>query len=253
MIFESCALYRGDLGSFVDGELTGAERLRIAAHLERCPACTVESERMRNIGALLREAAAGAAEAVPPTGGLAGGVVARAGAEAAQSWRALLDRGLDDWHWFIVGGGSVAATFVSMLLATAMLVFGSAPVQGNSLAGLMSSLQTQPGTLLVEVGGAKGADVMQVESGASKVMVMPAGTIPEQQLVIEFMNLVMSKRGSIVSLAEMGEGQRRSAESLLQQIGVSREGRTGTEARGRLDVVRIRLLATTEVSVPGLW
>jgi anti-sigma factor RsiW len=252
-IFESCARYRDDLGAFVDGELSGSSRLQVTAHLERCPACTVEAERVRNIGERLREAA-GSSEPLPPTGGLAGGVVARAGAEAAQSWRALIDRGLDDWHWFIVGGGSVAATFVSMLAATAIVVFGSAPVQQDSLAGLMSSLETQPGTLLVEVGGAKGAPPMQVESGASKAIVVPAELgVSEPALVSLIMSLVLSDRGGIVALADLREADRRSVEAILQQIGDHRERSSGPGARGRLDVVRVRLLTTTEVSVPGLW
>jgi len=252
-IFTQCAVYRNDLAAFVDGELTGAERLRVSGHLEQCPACAVEAERVQNIGTLLRTAAR-EATGLPAMNGLASGVVARVRAEAAYSWRAVLGRGFDDWHWFIVGGGSVAATFVSMLLATAMLVFGSAPVQQDSLAGLMSSLETQPGTLLVEVGGANGGPVMQVDSGAtSKVIVMPTGLgLSEPELVSLFMTLIVSKAGRIVSLAEMPAVERRNAEALLQSIGDCREGRAGPNARGRLDVLRIRLLATTEVSVPGL-
>jgi len=252
-IFSQCAVYRSDLAAFVDGELTGAERLRVSGHLEQCPACAVEAERVQNIGTLLRTAAR-EATGLPAMNGLASGVVARVRAEATYSWRAVLGRGFDDWHWFIVGGGSVAATFVSMLLATAMLVFGSAPIQQDSLAGLMSSLETQSGTLLVEVGGANSGPVMQVDSGASsKVIVMPTGLgLSEPELVSLFMSLIVSKAGRIVSLAEMPAGERRNAEALLQSIGDYREGRAGPNARGRLDVLRIRLLATTEVSVPGL-
>jgi len=252
MLFSRCAAFRDDLAAFVDGELTGAERLRVSGHLEQCPACAVEAERVQNIGTLLRTAAR-EATALPAMNGLASGVVARIRAEAAYSWRAVIGRGFDDWHWFIVGGGTVAATFVSMLLATALLVFGSAPVQQDSLAGLMSSLETQSGTLLVEVGGANSGPVMEVDSGASKVIVRPTGLgLSEPELVSLFMNLIVSKAGRIVSLAEMPAGERRNAEALLQSIADYREGRAGPNARGRLDVLRIRLLATTEVSVPGL-
>lgn len=251
-LFDPCIVYRVDLGAFIDGELTGAERLRVAEHVESCPACSVESERLQNIGSLLRDAAGTAAE-TRMSPGLASGVVTRVGAEAAQSWRAVMNRGFDDWHWFIVGGGSVAATFVSMLFVTALLILGSAPVQQDSLAGLMSSLQTHPGTLVVEVGGAKESDVMDMEAGESSVRVVPAQSATEQDLVSAFMSLVMSERGGIVSLADMPIGERRSAEWLLQRIGEHREGRTAPNTRGRLDVVRIRLLATTEVSAPILW
>jgi hypothetical protein len=126
-------------------------------------------------------------------------------------------------------------------------------VQQDSLAGLMSSLQTHPGTLVVEVGGAKEGEVMDMEAGESSVRVVPAQSATEQDLVSAFMSLVMSERGGIVSLAEMPAGERRSAEALLQRIGEHREGRSGSSARGRLEVVRIRLLATTGVSAPVLW
>lgn len=251
-IFAQCATYREDLAAFVDGELTGAERLRMTEHLERCPACSVEAERVQNIGTLLRSAAEETGD-VPPMAGLAGGVVTRVRAEASQSWRAVLGRGFDDWHWFIVGGGSVAATFVSMLFASALLIFGSKPVQQDSLAGLMSSLETHPGTLLVEV-GSKAGQVMQVGAGTggSTVLVMPtAFGMTEQDLVRSFMALVVSDRGDLVSLAKMRDTDRRNAEAMMEMLSRIRVGGAGANAdSGRLDVVRIRLL--TSVSVPAL-
>ncbi len=248
-IFGQCAAYREDLAAFVDGELTGAERLLMAEHLERCPACTVEAERVRNIGSLLRDAARDVAEA-PSMSGLAGGVVTRVRAESAQSWRSVIERGLDDWHWFIVGGGSVAATFVSMLFVTALIIFGSKPVQQDSLAGLMSSLQSHSGTLLVEVGGSKAGQVMQVGAGTSSVLVMPLSLMSEQDLVTRFMDLVVSKRGDLLSLGNMPASARRDVEELMKQISLRRAGSAGRADSGRLDVVRIRLL--TSVSVPAL-
>jgi hypothetical protein len=247
-IFDQCAEYRDDLEAFVDGELTGAERHRVAEHLERCPGCAVEAERVQNIGTLLRAAAEEKAE-LPSMHGLAGGVVTRVHAEAAQSWRAVIGRGLDDWHWFIVGGGSVAATFVSMLFVTALLIFGSKPVQADSLAGLMSSLETHPGTLLVEV-GSKAGGVMQVDAGSSSVLVMPMSELSDQELIREFMSLVVSAQGGLKSLASMHEAQRRSVESILHELGERHQRAAAPAARGRLDVVRIRLL--TSVSVPAL-
>jgi hypothetical protein len=250
-IFGQCAAYRDDLAAFVDGELTGSERLRMTEHLEQCPACAVEAERVQNIGSLLRTAAEEVA-ASPPMNGLAGGVVARVRAESAQSWRAVLGRGLDDWHWFIVGGGSVAATFVSMLFVTALLFFGSKPVQHDSLAGLLSSLQTHPGTLLVEVGGSKTGQVMQVGAGGSaSVLVMPtAFGMTKEDLLSKFVELVVSERGDLVSLGKMGADARRDVEVLLKELEKLREGGSGRVDSGRLDVVRIRLL--TSVSVPAL-
>jgi hypothetical protein len=248
-IFGQCAAYRDDLAAFLDGELTGAERLRMAEHLERCPACAVEAERVQNIGSLLRTAAKETAGA-PPMSGLAGGVVTRVRAETAQSWRSVLRRGVDDWHWFIVGGGSVAATFVSMLFVTALLIFGSKPVQQDSLAGLMSSLQSHSGTLVVEVGGSKTGKVMQVGAGASSVLVMPMSFVSNQDLVRQFMDLVTSKQGALLRLGNLPDKARRDVEELMNEMSLRREGQAGRTDSGRLDVVRIRLL--TSVSVPAL-
>ncbi len=251
MLLDSGHATRDELGALIDGELSGADHRRVSEHVDRCPACAVETERVLNIGDRLRRAAR-TRWVLPAMDGLAGGVVARVRAEASQSWGATIDRGLDDWHWFIVGGGSVAATFVSMVFVTGLLIFGSLPVQNDSLAGLMSSLQTHPGTVLVEV-ASPNAPVMQVNSGASRVFVMPATMhVSEQELVSEFTNLVVSDRGRIVSLAEMPERERHNAEALLQQIGEMRKAPASFGAPNRLDVLRIRLLTTTEVSARGL-
>ena len=253
-LFDRCTSFRDDVGAFVDGELTGAERLRVIAHLADCPVCADEAERVRSVGALLR-GAAGADPATPAMAGLAGGVVTRVRAESAQSWRAVIDRGFDDWHWIIVGGGSVAATFVSMLFVTALLLFGPSPVQQDSLAGLMSSLETHPGTLLVEVGDTKQAQLMQVNTGAENVHVVPAmlgGGSYEQELVSQVMSLVVSDRGRIVTLAEMPETERRNAESLLQLIGDRRGPPAAFSVTGPLNILRVRLLASVGVSVRGL-
>ena len=46
------------LNAFVDGELGGAEMLRVSQHLEACNECAQEVEGLRGIGGLLRRAAA---------------------------------------------------------------------------------------------------------------------------------------------------------------------------------------------------
>lgn len=253
MIFDRCSTHRDALGAFVDGELPGAEMQLVSGHLDGCASCAGEVERLRGIGSLLRGAAR-MAEAPPPMLGLAGGVVARIGAEAAQSWRAVFDRAVEDWHWIIVGGGSVAATFVSMLLVTTLLLFGPAPVQQNSLAGLMSSLETHPGTLFVEVGDSRDARLMQVDTGAANVRVMPAmlGRISEQDLVSAFTNAVVSKRGGLIDFASMSANDRRTLEAALTQISLFRDAPSAVSTAGQLNVLRIRLVATTSVVAPPL-
>jgi anti-sigma factor RsiW len=250
-LFDRCTVHRDDLGAFVDGELTGAESLRVAEHLETCSGCATEAERVRQLGSLLRNAAE-TDSPTPEMAGLASGVVTRVNAENAQSWPAVINRGFDDWHWIIVGGGSVAATFVSMLLVTAVLLFGPSPVQQDSLAGLLSSLNTHPGTLLVEVGDTKQPQLVQVDTGAANVRVVPAMLgVDEADLVSQVMNLVVTDRGHIV--AKMPAAEWRNTESLLQQIGEMRGARAPFGAASRLNVLRVRLLVNVGVSARGLW
>ncbi|MCB0970442.1 MAG: zf-HC2 domain-containing protein [Acidimicrobiales bacterium] len=45
----SCRRVRKLVQSFLDDELTGRERDRLATHLDRCPACGVEAETYRRI------------------------------------------------------------------------------------------------------------------------------------------------------------------------------------------------------------
>jgi anti-sigma factor RsiW len=44
------------LGAYHDGELTGAERAALEAHLRRCPGCAAELERLRRLSSLVAAA-----------------------------------------------------------------------------------------------------------------------------------------------------------------------------------------------------
>ena len=145
----ACKAVHSQFNEFVDGELAGAEMLRVSQHLETCVTCADAVAGLRGLGAVLREAASVEA-AVPPMLGLAGGVVSRIAAEESQSWRGIFRRGVDDWHWVIVGGGSVAATFISVVFAAALLLFGPVPVREDSLSALISNLGAPAGRLLIE-------------------------------------------------------------------------------------------------------
>lgn len=72
---------RTQVGAYVDGELTGPQRARVAAHLAACWACSGYAETLRMIKQSLRrvdrerpprptsgEAWPSGADAVPPTG-----------------------------------------------------------------------------------------------------------------------------------------------------------------------------------------
>ncbi len=43
----------GEVGAYCDGELSGRKRARMAAHIEQCPDCAREVERLRGLSRLL--------------------------------------------------------------------------------------------------------------------------------------------------------------------------------------------------------
>lgn len=252
-----CEALQLHLNAFVDGELAGAEMLRVLQHLEACDDCTQEVEHIRSVGSLLRDAAA--VEAVtPPMLGLAPGVIARIGAEEAQSWRGVIRRGVDDWHWVIVGGGSVAATFMSVVFAGALLLFGPVPVREDSLSALITNLGVPAGRLLIEAtqaGAPKDSMLREVDTGgaysseAGNPRVMPAmlGLPTEGDLVGLLTNAIVPA-GRLVELASMPEGERRYTESLLDNISRFRMGDSMFASASPLTVHRIRLVTNTSVS-----
>ena len=85
----------------------------------------------------------------PILDGLADGVISRARAEAAQSWRAIFARAIEDWHWAVVGLGSVAATSTTLLFFSMLLTFGPEPPSRESLAALMNNLRRPAGTVIL--------------------------------------------------------------------------------------------------------
>ena len=162
-----CDAFGPDLGPFLDGELDGTRMLRVSRHLETCPECASTLEDIGTVGRTLRDYA----PADPPRAvfdGLAGAVVSRARAESAMSWRATFSRGFDDWHWALVGGGAIAATFVSTSLLSVMLAFGPTPRE-DSLSAMTTSLASPAGFFFVYASPTGGPDedvvMVQVANG----------------------------------------------------------------------------------------
>jgi len=253
-----CDTLRPLFGAFVDDELLGPDRQKLAQHLEVCDRCGDEIAELRSIGLLLREAAA----VEPPTpqmSGLAGGVVARIAAESAQSWRALFSRAVEDWHWVIVGGGAVAATFVSMVLVSALLLFGPAPRRPDSLSALVTNLKSPAGTLLIEAsqkGNDQSITLWQVENGSGTVRrVIPVSfeyDAAERALVSALADVVAAS-GRLVELSSMPEVERRYTERLLDEISRRRVGEPEFGGKSnQLNVVRIHLVTSTGVTAKSL-
>ena len=205
----SCDTLRRDLGAFVDGELAGTEMLRVSEHLEECAHCATEVEDLRGVGSLMRDAAV--SQPLPPSfAGLAGGVITRVRAESAQSWHSLFRSAIEDWHWVIVGGGAVVATFVSMVFAAALLLFGPVPVREDSLSALINNLGSPAGRLLIEATtAADRRDPMLMEvvtgsaGGGSDARVIPAmlGFPTERDLVFALTAALVHQGRGLVELA----------------------------------------------------
>jgi len=132
---------RDQLEAFVDGELTGADRLEVIQHIHRCAGCAAVVTELSAVGDTLRELASDQELPIRELGGLAAGVISRTKAEAAMSWQAKLRRASEDGHWLVVVIGSVAATLVCFLALSALLAFGPEPGRRDSLA---SSLYMPP-------------------------------------------------------------------------------------------------------------
>lgn len=221
-----CEAYRPSLGALVDGELPGAEMIRITEHLDVCVRCRAEVEGLRRIGQLLRVGVDDQPE--PPLTGLSSGIVARVRAEDAQSWRGLWERAVADWHWAIVGLGSVAATVASTLLVWAVFAFGAPAERADSLSAMLNDLSARSVTSFVvtrpdRIGGPFG----DLENG--RATLVSASLRPDMVLRANFMggserDLVaaladtLTPGGGLVSLDAMGIEDRRRTEELLSQI-----------------------------------
>jgi hypothetical protein len=134
-----CALVRDQLGAFVDGELTGAERLDVSQHIQVCQRCAAEVEELTAIGEALRETVDVMVLPTSDLAGLAAGVVSRTRAEAALSWQGRLRRASQDRHWLMVACGAFAATVVCFMALSALLAFGPEPERQDSLAAYLET------------------------------------------------------------------------------------------------------------------
>lgn len=252
-----CPGYRRDLEAFVDGELDGARMLRASRHLDECKACAGAVAEIQAVGRTLR----GASPDLPPQlfAALAASVVSRTRAETAESWQTWVLRGCTDWHWAIVGAGSIAATLVSTSLLSVVLAFGPAPQREDSLSALMTDLGTSPGYLFVyasPTGESAGQDVvmLQVENGREKapplvsdlVVSQANRTASEAQLALHLQQ-VITRAGRIVSLDQLEPQQRKTAEALLDEILRLSAGRRSPVGHS-YNVHEMRLVTSTGVS-----
>lgn len=254
----TCESVRPQLSAFADGELVGGEMLRVAEHLDVCRECASEVADIRGLGDDLRGAATGFV--MPPAlSGLADGVISRVRAEAAQSWRAVFARAIEDWHWAVVGLGSLAATTTNLLFVSLLLTFGPAPPSDDSLASLMNNLRRPAGTVILmatPIGHDQEATLMLLDnagSGESQGLgqLPPEFTTQTDRDLVEALTDVVTDKGQLVNLNAMQPDARRYAEWLMDEI--SRIKSNGpARVPGSMKVHLVGLVTTTGVTAKGL-
>lgn len=256
MISADCDLIRDDLDAFSDGELRGDDLRRVSEHVSSCRSCTDELHARAAVGESVRGALGVNAVAVPA--GLASGVVARVRAESALSWRALLARAVEDWHWAIVGGGAVSATFASALFCSALLVFGTAARQADSLSALGSRLAESPGVMYAEVsrpGRQPAVMLVQLETSAEPSEPYPSvfslDRNDEERLMVSALAETLARSGR-VEWTSMSADTRKQAEWLLDNIMRLRSSEPNVGPYGALRVYRLHLITNTAVTAKGL-
>lgn len=261
MMSAGCRDIREDLGAYLDRELSGGARLQVSQHLEICQACALEAASLAELRDVFQTAVQ--EESVPPAlEGLAGGVISRVRAESAQSWRAVFDRAFDDWHWTLVGAGSVASTFLTTTFLSMILAFGPAPRSEDSLSALISNLGSPAGMLFVYVApsGDNGDSVLlQVDTGgprASSVATELARSSSSQwpsrevELTDELADMI-TRRGRVIDLSTMHPADRLRTENLMDEISRRRFGQT-LQMGEPVQVREVRLVTSTSVSAKGL-
>jgi hypothetical protein len=258
MMGTECRHMPWDLDAFIDGELRGPRVLEVLRHVEACKTCASRVDELRRIGDQLRAEVADVDASV--FAGLASTVVSRTRAETAESWRTLLRRAGEDWHWLMIGAGSVAATLASTLVLSLILAFGPRPERDDSLSALIAnSAWSHPDFILVfatpvgmdrgllyvnDADRARGRDSRAAAVLAAQVVDRSA---PEAAVVRDLLE-VMTREGAFDT---MPEKDRLRAESLLQQINRLRS--SGPVPFGTvLNVHEVRIMDSTSVSAKGL-
>jgi len=249
---DTCQSVRAHLGALVDGELPGRDRLTVLAHLDACGRCAGEVEELRGFGAELREAAA--MQPVPALAGLASSAIGRVRAERAQSWGAMFERAVGDWHWVVVGAGSILATTLTTSIVWLVLWFGPAPVRQDSLAALIDNLTTSPGSMFLVVSPRANPEHLTL------VQITDPGSLPR----IGARSMRMSERDLVDALADglartgwrpqlhsMKAEERKYLESLLDDISRPHVAMP-TRLNPQVTVREVHLVTETSVTAKGL-
>ncbi len=240
-----CRSVQSLLGPYVDGELTGADRLRVSRHLETCRDCAGEVDALGNVGDLLRRSAADDA-ASSGMDGFASNIVTRVRAESAVSWAARFERAVGDSRLLWVGTGSVLGAMATMFVIAAALFLGQVRVVAGDLDG------PEQAAMLLAIGQADdrpNGDFLVDYSArqGSRVITEPMLTGPtEVQLVITLADLI-TRQGGLVALDDMSPNDREQVTALFDEY----IRRQMTELV-HVELLQLRLVTTAHVSAKGL-
>jgi len=140
----SCASARRRLQAFHDGELSVADQIAVAAHVDWCDDCAETLADLRLLASVLRRSAPVAALTAEESVSLQSAVVGRANAERDASFIVRVRELLDDPHVLYAGFGAAVATMVCLVIMTGMMRFASSE-RSDSLAAMVAFLAT-PGS-----------------------------------------------------------------------------------------------------------
>lgn len=256
-----CESVREQLGAYVDGELDPADRAIVSSHLDMCARCSDAVEAIREIGDRLRQHEPVLPEP-RPLASLAASTIGRVRAEESQSWRMLLRRGVEDWHWALVGGGAFSAAVVSVLVAAAICAFGPRPEREDSLAALLNNLQATNGTLFMiatPIGPDQVPILMQVDNGEASVIDGVSATLPigfsvpsGDDLALALSDAVVGKDGRMSDPRLMSQSARQQTDALWLEIQRLRTQPAASWSGRQVKVQKLGFVTNTSVSAKAL-
>lgn len=248
----TCGDVQRHIDAYVDNELTGAVRLKVAAHIAVCRDCADEEAGLRELGDMLR----GSASLRPiPTGeleGLAGGVVSRIGAEAQQSLAAKWSRVYDEWQWIAIGGGACTATFVAAVFVFAALY--SPTTQARQMNEKVGTLCL----MAVPEDGAGEPVMLEYERELGTGKSSRACSVPAsfgwkaEQALISALDTSLMRDGRLVSFSSLSPVEREEVEQLLEEIGRMRRSVPSRRPSGLTNVSGLHLQLSEVVTASGL-
>lgn len=140
----SCASVRRRLEAWHDRQLPPREQCAVDQHLAGCPPCAAEARVLEDIGLALRGHAVRRTPSKDVLAGMRAGVLGRATAEDAASWRTVTADLFQDMHFVWAGLSATAATMVCAAMLLGMVYF-TIPVRTDSLSGIIGAL-ADPGS-----------------------------------------------------------------------------------------------------------